>query len=116
MARRVPCARATRGLRKPSLDARSWGLILAILEKVNEQAITIVSCLLRPCLGQGASWRARVGQVRRLAGLSIPQNSIRRPESIQTFSCPFTVSALQWAYGVYRDLNRIVSQVPGRPA
>ena len=31
-------------------------------EKVNEQAITIVSCLLRPCLGQGASWRARVGR------------------------------------------------------
>ena len=33
MAWRVPCARATRGLRRPSLDARSWGLIQAIRGK-----------------------------------------------------------------------------------
>lgn len=33
MAWRVPCARATRGLRRPSLDARNWGLIQVIREK-----------------------------------------------------------------------------------
>jgi len=33
MALRVPCARATRGLRRPSLDARSWGLIQVIRGK-----------------------------------------------------------------------------------
>jgi hypothetical protein len=27
---------------------------------------------LRPCLGQGAPWRARVGRVRNLAFLNIP--------------------------------------------
>jgi hypothetical protein len=31
----------------------------------------IVSYLLRPCLGKGASWRAGVGRVRRLDFLSI---------------------------------------------
>ena len=37
MTRWVPCARATRRLRKPSLDARSGGLIRAIQGNVNNQ-------------------------------------------------------------------------------
>src|ERR1041384_6135461 len=35
---RLPCARATRGIKRPSLDARSGGLIRAILGNVHEQA------------------------------------------------------------------------------
>jgi hypothetical protein len=57
-----PCARATRGLRRPSLDARSW-------DHPSHPLVSDRS--LRPCLGQGASWRARVGRVRRVAFLSI---------------------------------------------
>jgi len=43
-------------------------------DKVNEQAWkNYFRYLLRPCLGQGASRRARVGRVRRLVFLSILQ-------------------------------------------
>ena len=67
-----PRARATRGLRRPSLDARSWDHPSHPLKR---------DSLLRPCLGQGASrgeeavlaasgWvggvTAGVGRVRRL--------------------------------------------------
>ena len=57
-----PPARATRGRRLPSLDARSWDHPTHPL--LSERS-------LRPCLGQGASRRARVGRVRKLAFLSI---------------------------------------------
>ena len=59
-----PRARATRGLRKPSLDARSWD---------HPSHPLLSDSSLRPCLGQGASWRVRVGRVRSLAFLSILQ-------------------------------------------
>ncbi len=57
-----PHARATRGRRLPSLDARSW-------DQPSHPLVSDRS--LRPCLGQGASRRARVGRVRRLNILSI---------------------------------------------
>jgi hypothetical protein len=57
-----PCARATRGLRRPSLDARSW-------EHPSHPLVSNSS--LRPCPRNGASWRAGVGRVRSLAFLSI---------------------------------------------
>ena len=72
-----PCARATRGRRRPSLDARNWDYPSHPL---------LSECLLRPCLGKGASLgeetvladsgrvgeiTARVGWVRRLNVLSI---------------------------------------------
>ena len=41
-----PRARATRGLRRPSLDARIWDHPIHPLKR---------DSLLRPCLGQGAS-------------------------------------------------------------
>ena len=72
-----PRARATRGLRRPSLDARSWDYPSHPLESDRS---------LRPCLGQGASQgeeavladsgregeiTARAGRVRSLTCLSI---------------------------------------------
>ena len=76
------CARATRGLRRPSLDARSGRLIRTILEETSTSKLgrTIVICSLRPCLGQGASWRARVGRVRNLACLSILPSVLLLPK------------------------------------
>jgi hypothetical protein len=47
-----PRARATRGLRRPSLDARSWDHQHPPLKN---------DSLLRPCLRNGASRRAGVG-------------------------------------------------------
>src|SRR6266850_2708759 len=52
-----PRARATRGLRRPSLDARSWDHPTHPL--VSDRS-------LRPCPRNGASWRAGVGRVRSL--------------------------------------------------
>jgi hypothetical protein len=46
-----PCACATRGLRRPSLDSRSW-------DHPSHPLVSDRS--LRPCLGQGASRRARI--------------------------------------------------------
>ena len=63
----VPFARRARTIRMCSLDARNLRLIQPTLLKTSNK-------LLRPCLGQGASWRARVGRVRSLALLSILQN------------------------------------------
>jgi len=57
-----PRARATRGRRLPSLDARNWD---------HPSHPLLSDSSLRPCLGQGASRRARVGRVRKLAFLSI---------------------------------------------
>jgi len=57
-----PCARATRGRRLTSLDARSWD---------HPSHPLLSESSLRPCLGQGASRRARVGRVRSPAFLSI---------------------------------------------
>ena len=57
-----PRARATRGLRKPSLDARSWD---------HPSHPFLSDSSLRPCLRKGASRRAGVGRVRNLAFLSI---------------------------------------------
>ena len=53
--------------------ARSEGLIRAILGTTYTRKLgkIIFDRSLRPCLGQGASWRARVGRVRSLAILSI---------------------------------------------
>jgi hypothetical protein len=60
----VPFARRARTIRMCSLDARGLGPIQATLLKTSNK-------LLRPCLGQGASRRAKVGRVRSLAILSI---------------------------------------------
>ena len=57
-----PRARATRGLRRPSLDARSWDCPTHPLQSDSS---------LRPCLGEGASRRAGVGRVRNPDFLSI---------------------------------------------
>src|SRR4029078_12032298 len=57
-----PRARATRGLGRPSLDARSWDHPSHPLKRDSS---------LRPCLRNGASWRAGVGRVRSLDFLSI---------------------------------------------
>ena len=57
-----PRARATRGLGRPSLDARSWDHPSHPFKN---------DSLLRPCPWNGASWRAGVGRVRSLSFLSI---------------------------------------------
>ena len=60
----IPFARRVRTIRMCSLDARGSGPIQATLLKAS-------NTLLRPCLGQGASRRTRVGRVRSPAFLSI---------------------------------------------
>ena len=47
------CARATRALGRASLDARSGGLIRAILENVHEQACKVHLWLLAAALLDG---------------------------------------------------------------
>jgi len=60
-----PRARATRGFRRPSLDARSW-------DHSSHPFVKVVSeRSLRPCLRNGASWRGGVGRVKTAVILSI---------------------------------------------
>jgi hypothetical protein len=58
MARQVPCARATRGLGKPSLDARSGGLIRVILGKRQGASLEELFLAARCGLARGT---ARLG-------------------------------------------------------
>ena len=62
-----PRARATRGLRRPSLDARSWDYPSHPLKSDSS---------LRPCSWNGASRRAGVGRVRSLNFSSILQSRL----------------------------------------
>ena len=62
-----PRARATRGLRRPSLDARSGDHPSHPLKS---------DSWLRPCSGNGVSWRAGAGRVRSLNFLSILQGNV----------------------------------------
>ncbi len=85
-----PSARATRGLRRPSLDARSWDHPSHPLVKA------VGSHSLRPCLGEGASRRARVGRVRSLAFLSILREGsfvVLRVQIIEVLTCSNSVPA-----------------------
>jgi len=72
MAWRVHCARAARGLRRPSLDARSWGLIQVIREKRIHASLQEHLCVFAGLYrGEGASRYTGVGWVRRTADLTI---------------------------------------------
>jgi len=67
-----PHARATRGLGRPSLDARSWDHPSHPLKN---------DSLLRPCPWNGASWRAGVGRVRSLNFLSTLRDNVLTPRT-----------------------------------
>ena len=60
-----PCARATRGLRRPSLDARSGD---------HPSHPLVGDRSLRPCLWRGVSWHAWAGRVKPVDILSILKN------------------------------------------
>jgi hypothetical protein len=67
-----PRARATRGLGRPSLDARSWDHPSHPFKN---------DSLLRPCPWKGASWRAGVGRVRSLNFLSALRDNVLTPRT-----------------------------------
>jgi hypothetical protein len=81
-----PRARATRGLRRPSFDVRSWDRLT--------HPLVVSDRLLRSCPRNGASWRAGVGWVRSLSFLSILQDSAILSKASAVEACPpvpFTV-------------------------
>src|SRR6266850_5853679 len=63
--------RPSTGTRPPHHSAARTDLVLLIRRTVRPRGYASGLLSLRPCLGQGASWRAGVGRVRRMNFLSI---------------------------------------------